>query len=229
MKKKSIAIIIALVILVIVGVLAYIGTADLRQASTLRAEAQKLSEMDIEKDNVDMDIKTTGEYAVIEQTMKEYINKYSTTLKELEVILDDDKISELLTAENYKNDGPDFVETKKYITETRESFNEKMQTLIDMTSQEKMMEAIEEKNLSQEYVDLYKELMLGENMTEDLKEAVESLQESSEIINKILDIQDNIIDLLIENKGKWEVSDEGEIQFESQQLVNKYNEFLDSL
>lgn len=227
--KKKVIIIIAVVVIAIIGVLAYIATSDIRERAILIEEANKLGEMDITKENVDMTIKTTGDYAIVEQTMKEYINTYSNTLKELGRILEDERLSQVLTSDNYENDGPNFIETKNYINETRESFNTKINTLIEMTSEEKMMKAIEDKNLSQEMNDLYKQLMLGEEMTTDFQETAKSLQESSDTINAVLDVQENVINMLIANKGKWEINDEGEIVFATQKLVDEYNGYLQNL
>ena len=231
MNEHKIEGIIAIIVIVViaVGALAYIGTSDIRQREILIGEANKLGEMDITKENVDMTIKTTGDYAIVEQTMKEYINTYSNNLKEVEKILEDERLAQVLTSDNYENDGPNFIETKSYINETRENFNTKINTLIEMTSEENMMKAIEDKNLSQEMNDLYKQLMLGEEMTTDFQETAKSLQESSDTINAVLDVQENVINMLIANKDKWEINDEGEIVFATQKLVDEYNGYLQNL
>lgn len=229
MKKKSIIIAIIVVALVVIGVIGFIAMSDLMQGITLRNEVDKIGKADMIKDDIDMTIKTKGDYAVVEGTIKEYMNIYSVASKELAKILEDEQIAQVLTAENYKDDGPDFVKTKEYITKTRVAFNEKINLLIDMTSEEKMMEAIEEKGLKENFIDLYKELMLGNEIKTDLQEIVNTLQESNTTINNILDTQEKIINMLIENKGKWQVNNDGEIEFESQKLVDQYNQFISSL
>ncbi len=103
-----------------------------------------------------------------------------------------------------------------------------MNLLINMTSEEKMMQEIENKNLDSNFVELYRELMLGDKMEEDLKQMVKSLEEASTTINNILDTQEKVIDLLINNKGKWEVQGK-QIQFSTQKLVNEYNDLIRDL
>lgn len=103
-----------------------------------------------------------------------------------------------------------------------------MNLLINMTSEERMMQEIENKNLDSNFVELYRELMLGEKMEEDLKQMVSSLEEASTTINNILDTQEKVIDLLINNKGKWEVQG-SQIQFSTQKLVNEYNSLIGNL
>lgn len=227
MKKKMI-VIVAILALIIVGVIGYFATLDLKQGVTLRKEVDTIGKLDITKDEIDMTIKTKGDYAVVEKTIKEYLNTYSVNIKEAMNIMQDKKMAEILTADNYKNDGPEFTNSKEYISKTKTDFNEKMNLLINMTSEEKMMQEIENKNLDSNFVELYRELMLGEKMEEDLKQMVSSLEEASTTINNILDTQEKVIDLLINNKGKWEVQG-SQIQFSTQKLVNEYNSLIGNL
>ena len=226
--KNKIGIIIGILVLVVVGVIGYFASADLAQAATLRKEIAVIAESDITKDEIDMEIKTKGDYAVVEQTIKEYMNKYSITCKEVMAILEDEQMAEILSAENYKNDRPDFIKSKEYIETTRKNFNEKVTLLIEMTSEETMKLAIEDKGLDENFKELYNELMLGEELKVDLQEAKTSLEQSNVAINNILDIQEKVINMLIENKGKWEVEDD-QIVFSTQTLVDQYNGFISSL
>lgn len=226
MKKK---IIIAIIVLIaIVGVIGYFAVLDLMQGAILRKEIEIITKLDITKNEVDMEIKTKGNYAVVEKTIKDYMNTYSTNCKELMKILEDEQMAQILTAENYKNDGPDFIQSKEYIETTRRNFNERINILIDMTNEEAMKTAIEDKGLDENFKNLYNELMLGEELTVDLQETVQSLEESSTAVNNVLDVQEKVINMLIQNKGKWEVEND-QIVFSSQTLVDQYNELISSL
>lgn len=227
--KKKIILVAIIIVLAIVGVVGYMLASSLMQEITLRKEADTIGKLDITKDSIDMEIKTKGDYAVVEKTMKEYMNTYGTTCKELMDILQDDQMGKILTAENYKNDGKEFIKTKEYITKTKTDFNEKINKLIEMSSEEKMMEVVKEKQLEESYVELYKEIMLGNEIKEDLQEVVSELEEASKAINNRLEVEEKIINLLVENKNKWNVNDNGEIEFETQKLVDEYNNLISSL
>lgn len=227
--KKKIILVAIIIVLAIVGVVGYMLASSLMQEITLRKEADAIGKLDITKDSIDMEIKTKGDYAVVEKTMKEYMNTYGTTCKELMDILQDDQMGKILTAENYKNDGKEFIKTKEYITKTKTDFNEKINKLIEMSSEEKMMEVVKEKQLEESYVELYKEIMLGNEIKEDLQEVVSELEEASKAINNRLEVEEKIINLLVENKNKWNVNDNGEIEFETQKLVDQYNNLISSL
>lgn len=227
--KKKIIVVAIIIVLAIVGVVGYMLASSLMQEITLRKEADAIGKLDITKDSIDMEIKTKGDYGVVEKTMKEYMNTYGTTCKELMDILQDDQMGKILTAENYKNDGKEFIKTKEYITKTKTDFNEKINKLIEMSSEEKMMEVVKEKQLEESYVELYKEIMLGNEIKEDLQEVVSELEEASKAINNRLEVEEKIINLLVENKNKWNVNDNGEIEFETQKLVDEYNNLISSL
>ena len=225
--KKKIIIIAVILVLAIVGIIGYFAVSDLMQGVILRKEIGIIAKLDITKDEVNMEIKTKGDYAVVEQTIKDYMNTYSINCKELMKILENEQMAEILTAENYKKDGPDFVRTKEYIETTRKNFNERINILIDMTSEEVMKAAIEDKGLDENFKNLYIELMLGEEI-EGFENAKIGLAQSNTRINNILDIQEKVINMLIQNKGKWEVEDD-QIVFSSQTLVEQYNELISSL
>lgn len=227
--KNKITIIGIIVIFAIVGVIGYFAMTDLMQGVTLRKEVNTIGQLDITKDDIDMTIKTKGDYAVVEKTIKEYMNTYGTNCKQLKNILDDETIAKILTAENYKNDGKEFVASKEYIAKTKSEFNERINTLIEMSTEEKMMKAIEEKQLESSYVDLYKELMLGDEIKVDLQEVVKTLEEASKNVNNILDMQEKVIELLVNNKEKWNINNNNEIEFETQKLVDEYNSLINNL
>ncbi len=227
--KNKITIIGIIIIFAIVGVIGYFAMTDLMQGVTLRKEVNTISKLDVTKDDIDMTIKTKGDYAVVEKTIKEYMNTYGTNCKQLKNILDDETIAKILTAENYKNDGKEFVASKEYIAKTKSEFNERINTLIEMSTEEKMMKAIEEKQLESSYVDLYKELMLGDEIKVDLQEIVQTLEEASKNINNILETQEKVIELLVNNKEKWNINNNNEIEFETQKLVDEYNNLINNL
>lgn len=226
--KKKIIISAVIIVIAIVGIIGYFAMSNLMQSITLTKEIDKVGKTDITKDDIDMTIKTKGDYGVVEKTIKEYINTYSNNCKEVTNIIQDGKLEQILTAENYQNDGPEFVNTKEYIANTKKEFNEKMNLLIDMTSKEKMLEAIQNKNLNEDFIKLYEDLMLGNETKIDLTQTVDALQETSTYINRLLDTQEKVIELLANNKGKWQVNNE-QIEFETQKLVDEYNNIISGL
>ena len=219
-------------ILIIVGsVTAYVLVRDLKQEDILRNEINNLSKKDFTKDRYKTRLKTKEDYAVVEDTIKKIYDEYALNLQSISKIAADKQMAGLLSLSNYKKDGPDFIKTKKYLNETKTSFNTKLTELSTMISEEELMKRIEGKGLDQYYVDLYRELMLGETAENDFKTSQEHLKKLEESINGILNTEEAVIDLLISEKGKWtldipEDGSEGKIVFESTDTLNTYNELI---
>lgn len=87
------------------------------------------------------------------------------------------------------------------------------------------MKKIEEKNLDNYYNQLYKELMLNGIAEEDFDASQNGLQEASDKINNILNIEIQVIDLLVANNGKWSIQD-SKIVFQDTNTLNQYNELI---
>lgn len=226
--KMKIIIAVAVVVLVIAAAIGYMIVKDLKQEDILRDEIAELSKKDIMTARYNTPIKTNGDYAVVEKTIKEYLDDYSTTLKSVLDIMEDKQLANLLSADNYKSDGPDFVKSKEYLTKTKNSFNEKLTKLTKMTSEKEIMKKIKSQKLNSYYIDLYEELMLRGVAESDFKESQDELKTASEKINNLLDTQSKIIDLLISSKGTWSVEGD-KVVFQSTDTLNKYNELIGQL
>ena len=227
-NKKIIGIIVAIVIVAIVGLVVFLIMNNNNEAK-LRQEAEKIGKTDLLTEQLDMDIKTKDEYGVVEQTMKEYINEYSKCLKEIETIINDEKMQTLISIENYKNDGPEFNESTKYLTTAKENFNKAIEKIVLLTNEDEMINRIQDKNLKEEYVKLYKELMIGDGIANDLSQTVATINETKGLVNNIFSIQESIINFLKESAGNWQINDQNIIEFNNEELTNKYNSFLDEL
>ena len=55
-------------------------------------------------------IVTTGDYAVVEQAVKTYLKESVNYTLEIKALLDDEQMANIVTADNYQTDGPDFVQ-----------------------------------------------------------------------------------------------------------------------
>ena len=123
MKRIVKWIILMIIVLIVIGI-GILLVKDLKQEDTLREEILAFDNLTREE-NIDLEkidekirkIKTTGDYGVVEKAVKEYWGDIINTSIDLTNILNDEKIEKVLTAENYKEDGPDFIETKKYLQE----------------------------------------------------------------------------------------------------------------
>lgn len=230
--KKKIWITIAVIVAIIVGIIVYFAITDLNQEEKLRNELTEINEL-VNEENINMEevnkrldtIVTTGDYAVVEKAFKNYLSDNFDNIMKIVEILNDEKITQILTAENYKNDGPEFVETKAYILTSKQNLETYKQKYEEFFTEDKAMSYINDKNLDDYYVDLYKNEFVGD-IENDFKE--DEISKSIDEIIEILDISEDVINLLSENKDSWKI--EGDtIVFSTDSLSQEYNNLLDNL
>ena len=231
-KKKIVFIVIGIIILVLLGIFGYMVVDEMNQTNKLIVEVDEISQMfnqtSIDYDAIEQKLTTNvskGDYLVVEKAVKQYLSDGLTSMKELQEIVDDDRITTLLTIENYSEDGPDFVNTKEYIQNTRTTLENLKNQFISYTTQEKMDEYISDKGLDEYYIELYNELMGGDKI---MQSDIEELESSLDSIINMLNNTEIVIDFLIENKDSWQVQGEN-IMFFSNELVNEYNELTSNI
>ena len=230
--KKKILIIIAIIIIIALGTIGYIVFTDIKQEEKLMTELNEISDL-VNSENINMDdvnqrldrIVTTGDYAIVEDSFKSYLRENFDNTMQIAEILNDEKIVNILTAQNYKEDGKDFVNTKEYIKTTREKLENCKTKYVEFFTEEKAMSYINNKGLDSYYIDLYKEEFVGDiENTGDTKTVEDSINEIIEILN----ISEETINLLSENKNSWEIQGEN-IVFSNDSLSEKYDELINSL
>lgn len=232
-KNVKIKIIAGVIILAIALVGGYFFINDVKQKEKLVDELSQIEEitssgeLDMEKlKEKTSNIVTTGKYAKVEKAAKNYASDVFNTANEIKTVLEDEKMAQLLTASNYKADGPEFVETKKYLSETKEKLQNFKTEMFGYLEDGKISSYIEAETTDSYSIELYKNLL-----KEDIEMPETERKEMEQAIDKVasmLDIAEEIINFLVENKGQWQVQGE-QIVFNSNSLVQKYNGFLTKL
>lgn len=230
--KKKILIGLGVLLVVIIGAIGYVVVSDSKQEEKLKNELEELNTL-VNEENIDVDkVKkmlnrtvTIGDYKVVETSFKAYLSDAFDSVFQMLDILNSDKLVSILTAENYQNDGPEFTETKAYITETKTKLEELKNSYYSFLTEEKAMSYIEDKGLDSYYVDLYREEYVGDIDTANEDKTVEG---SINQIIELLNVSEEIINFLSENSNSWHI-EEDVIVFNTDELSNKYNELLNKI
>lgn len=232
-KKYVLAVIIVIIVLAICGVISYKEQTEKEEKSKLIQEINQLNKLisstkiDTEKVNEIINRTVTGKnYSDVERASKDYLKEAIDSLNILMEAMGNKEVINILTVQNYKKDGPKFTKSKKTISDTRKDLNEQKDKFLSCLDEKAIEKYAEEKGFNEEKKQLFKDLMLGKNSTieKDRKE----FEEAVDTVLKLLDGQEEIIDFLIKNKGKWKITG-AQITFESNSLVNKYNDLLKKL
>lgn len=230
--KKKILIGVGVLLVLIIGVIGYFVVSDLKQEEKLKNELDELNLL-VNEENIDVDkVKemlnrtvTTGDYKVVETSFKEYLSDAFDSVFQIVDILNDDKLVSILTVENYQSDGPNFIETKAYITETKTKLEELKNSYYSFLTEEKAMSYIENKGLDSYYVDLYKEEYVGDMKTANEDKTVE---ESINQIIELLNVSEEVINFLTENSSSWHI-EEDLIVFDTDELSNEYLDLINKI
>lgn len=229
--KKKVLITVLVIIVILLGVVGYFVISDMIQEDKLKTELQEINDLS-NAESIDIDaiderldrIVTTGDYAVVEDACKTYLRECVDNILQITDTLNDEQLVNLLSVENYIEDGKEFTKSKEYINGTRTALEICKQKYTEFLTEEKAMSYINDKGLDEYYIDLYKQEFVG-----DMSEASDGKVESSidEII-KILDISEQVLNLLSENQNAWEIEGEN-IVFNSETLSNQYDELINQL
>lgn len=232
-KGVKIAIIIGVIILVIALAGGYLFMNDIAQKAKIVEEFTQIEEITSSEDfditalnEKTENIVATGKYATVEKAAKNYARDLFNTVYKIKTLMEDERMAKLLTVENYQKDGPEFVETKKYISETKQQLEDGKAKMLSFLQEDKINSYIEAETKDAYAIDLYKQLL-----AEDLEMSDSEKKELETSIDKVismLNIEEEVINFLIENKGKWQVQGE-QVLFDSNTLVTEYNSFLTKL
>ena len=231
MKKKILIVLLIIIVIALVGV-GYFVFTDMMQEDKLKTELSELNDL-VNAENIDMDAInekldrriTTGDYEKVEDAYKSYLRDNFDNSIQIANILNDEKITTLLTVENYESDGKDFTESKEYITNTRTTLEDCKNKYTEFLTEEKAMSYINDKGLDSYYTDLYKNEFIGDMSTAAQDTTV---QTSIDEVITILNTSEEVLNLLSENQNNWEI-DEENISFNNESLSNQYDELVNSL
>ena len=227
---KKILIAVGVVVALIVLLLTIIIIKDLNQEEKLRQELNEIDSL-INFDEFDYDkvnerlgkTISSGDYLVVEKAAKKYLKDTIDITLNYVNLVSDEQFSNVLTLENYQEDGPNFINTKLYIKETKEQIEDNKNKILNQFNNETVLSYIENKNLDSYYIDFYKSLAFSSEA-----EITKNKQEIEQNINVVIDtlnVYDEVINFLIYNKNNWTI--EGEyIVFSNEEIHEQYNQLL---
>lgn len=232
-KRKKIAILIAIIVIAIIAIFAVMIINDLKQEEKLTNELNSLYDLigvfPLQYDQIETKLNqtvTTDSYFQVETSVKSYISDIVSSFKQLDNILDEDSISNVLSASNIKEDGPYFNETKQYLKESMETLDKVSSEISDYFTEEKALSYIKNKQLDDYYLELYKNYTT--NSSSDLEQDREEILGSLTQIKNLFDKQEEIINFLVKNKNSWELEDDT-LVFYSESLSEQYDELISEL
>ena len=225
--KKKILITLAVLVIIVVGIIAFFVVSDIQQEKKFNDEMLALENM-MNTDELDFEaiyektdlIVTKGDYGIIEKAVKSYIKDTALVAEKIIDAMNSEEFGKIISIENFEEDGKEFTESKEFIKTTRENLEQYKEEYGNQFDEEKIMSYINDKNLDEYYVDLYKNEVLTVSQEDN-----QTVQDSIDQVIDLLDKMEDAIDYLIENKDDWNVID-GSLMFLDQDKLDEYQDIL---
>lgn len=226
-NKKIVFIFVILLILLFLFV-GFLVINDIVEERRLESEINSLMKFDITTDRYNTEIKCSGEYALVEEAIKDYLDSYAVDFQSVLALKNDQQFLSLLSVSNYSDDGPEFSKSIEYIEVEKEKFNSSIDALIVKCDEERIKENIYNYTSNSYFVELYNELMLNDDMSDDFNTTKKQLEDLKENVNVIFDTSLEIFHFLKLHQGEWEIQD-NQIKFKTTELVNAYNNLINQV
>mgnify|MGYP004632453807 FL=1 len=232
--KKKILIIAGIILVLIVAIIAYTVVTDMKQEEKLTEEFKYIdglvekeeTETDEIKEALERTVTTRGDYLKTEKAYKQYLKDAYKNMETMTNILEDEKIENSLTAQNYKEDGPEFEETKKYLAETKQSLEDGKNKFYELLTEDGAMKYIKDQNVDSYYEEIYNKEIQGYINLEE-KEG-DTLKDSIDDVIDVLTISEKVINFLSENKDSWKIEDDS-IVFDTEELSDEYDNLISEI
>lgn len=205
-------IIIVLILAVISGIFMY-NKFQQQELKQLTEEANKLLKQDLINDEIDNEIKTNKNYAIVEKTIKEYLTNIKNTYLEIE---------QLNSASNVEDKA--FKNVDNLIEEDKQKGKENLEKCKDMIKEENIIEAINAQKFSSNkeyYIEIYKTIMLSDLMKNQYEKIEQKVEKSKDKLYDNLTIISNTKKYLESNSKYWSTKD-GKLFFQDINIMTGY-------
>ena len=226
--KKKILIFIGVIVLIVVALVAYLVVSDLKQEEVLKQEIVNVSNKNILTDNFDVEVKTTGDYAYVEEAVKQYYKDLSDSAKKINYYLNDEELTNILAPENLEKNRPDFDENKELLNEVRQNTTDALNKISDLCEEETIKNLLDKDKVDKYYIDLYEDLMYTDKDLKELQETKQEMDTLSKNLNLFLDKVEEMLTFLETNNNYWYIEN-NQIYLETEALVEEYNNLYNEL
>ena len=223
--NKKISFVIAFLFLDVLLCASLYFIMDATNINLLKKEISNISKLDMSIDRFNKKNKTTFKYKVVENTIKDFLDDYSKKMDSAYKLVSADEFTKILSYDNYVEDGPNFVKSIKYITDSKIKFNNIINDMESDLEKKNIKKLIREKTEDKYYIGLYEELVFSEELINQYENNKELLKEMRSKYNDVYDTSLEVLNFLITYKDSWTLED-GEIKFINNDLLNYYNSLI---
>lgn len=228
MNLRKYFVIFCFIILDAFLVVGFLAIRDATSINELKKEVNELTKLNVRTDRYNRKLKTSGKYAVVEDTIKDYLDSYAVGVQEMDLLMTDKQLLNVLSYDNYLDDGPEFTNSLEYLNDSKDRFNTLTNQLLLELNDEQIMNNIYSRMSDTYYINLYQDLMFDTNMTDELHESEELFLRTQLRMNNIYDTSIMVLEFLQAYNSSW-VLEDNQIKFENQELCDYYNSLIEKV
>ena len=219
--RRKYVFIFCLILLDAFLIVGFLVIRDATSINKLKKEVKELEKLDVTKDRYNRKIQTSGKYALVEASIKDYLDSYALEIQEVSNMMHDPQLSKILSYDNYLEDGPDFNNSIAYLQDSKENFNAQIDALLYDLEEEQIMNHIYERTNDSYYVSLYQQMMFDDDMRDGLNQSRDLFQRTRTKMNNVYDTSLEVLNFLVTYHDSWELNN-GEIKFSNNELYQYY-------
>lgn len=234
MKKGKILKKIIITILVIFGLLfaliLFLAISQNREEQILKQEIINYSNKNLVDDDFSITVKTSGDYAYVEEAVKRFYKELSDNAKTISSYLASDEFNTILSPEKLSLDRPNYTKSYSFLDIARKKINDSLSQIQKLTNQETVKNLLDKDKLedSDYYYELYLNLMCTEQDLKNLEELRKETEIMTKNLNELIDKIYEILDFLKANDNIVVYGD-NTVYFKSNATLIKYQELIEEL
>lgn len=229
-KRTIIGIIIVVILIILLIAISYLyNDFNTKQLNLLTEETNNLLEKDITKEEINLEIQTKQNYAVVEKSIKEYMMKLKNIYLEVNEINTQINPNNIFSASNIED--KDFTEINNIIEEYRNKSKECISEYQDLIKDENIIKYIENEKITfrkDYYTNLFKTTMLSDVMKEEYRLIQTDIENEKDEIYSKTSVLERIKKYLEDNDDYWTIKDD-KIQFANINRMTEYYNLLNEL
>ena len=146
-------------------------------------------------------------------------------MQEINSLVNNNKITKLLSYDNLNTEN--YNDSIDYVNNSLDIINKDIDKLIDLSEEESIRNYILKYDLDKYYVDLYNDYMFSDEISSKFNLDSDYLLKYREAINTKLSACSDVFKFLNENSDDNYSFEDGEIKFKTNELLDKYNQYIE--
>lgn len=216
MKKRWIAIILVVVAIIVAATVGILVFKDKSQNDLLTSEINALSET-----NTNTDVKSSGQYGIVEKLVKEDYKTYIETVNSLRANYEKLSQAKVINLDNYQKDGPEFTNSLATLNGIKEENVKLIETLSNLVDTAKVDERASSNGLENRFANLYKDILSQIK----LEEGIASIKEADAKYDAYNDSLITVLNYMKENSNEWFIEN-NTLKSKSQTFIDEYNSMV---